>query len=967
MVLFCIGELVARAWLTSPSAQDFDAELGWVWQPGATIYNGSEGGARLVINEHGLNDEAIGDAGYRTRILALGNSFTEAIQVPRAANFTTELERLTGADVVNLGRSAMTAAHYPIVLDRFMWTAPDRALVVVGEGDLTNILSDRVQVTRNPHGQITALRPVMEGKDQLKENFAPMLERSALMTWMMPRTKPVIMGWVSRWRGESTADAPPAEDPNAWIEASERLAFVLKTLNSRVPTTVVDLPHLRFLPGRKVSFVAEAERQAYRAAAAKAGVPYIDTYEALKAAYEDSGQPGYGFSNLTIGHGHLNEAGHSAVAKAIAAHLGSSHKPSGPPSAKPPGAEPRSRISAVWANDGGEKIIRRELRASKNPKAAHNTVWDGKIIQLFGAQNEVLSLNLVLEAKDTTARAVSVSFETLKGPGGNIGSQRRLGNGVFDFRGRNIELFFVRYLQIKGLSSLTWGNYDERHAPKPFRRPHNNHGIAKGTWEDRPHADAFYPDIAVPLEIVDRFNIPAATNQSIFADIYIPVGTQPGIYRGRVEVREAGKLTYTLPVSLEVLGFALPDRPHNKVMVQLGYSDPNLRYLGVEYPNEDKLAAEKTVRDRHFMMAHRHRIDLIDANHGPQPWTQDAPRPAWKDRLTGALFTAAHGYDGPGVGTPNAVFSIGTYGSWSWKDQGESGMHTHTDAWASWFAANAPETEVFLYLADESSDTPRIERWARWMRTNAGPGAAVLGLATIPLPSAVKKTPSLDVPTSSLLVGKKKAWAQALAAVRKDPRKRYYMYNGARPACGSMALEDDGIALRMNGWVQYKFDIDRWFYWESTYYKNYQGGMGQTNVFQQAHTFGGRPDRSEAFGEAGWNYTNGDGVLFYPGTDTQFPSDSYGLGGPIASLRLKHMRRGVQDADYLALAAKVDKAAVDALVKRMIPKVLWEYGVDNPIDPTYKHTDVSWSNDPAVWEKARRELATIIARGAPGR
>ena len=135
---------------------------------------------------------------------------------------------------------------------------------------------------------------------------------------------------------------------------------------------------------------------------------------------------------------------------------------------------------------------------------------------------------------------------------------------------------------------------------------------------------------------------------------------------------------------------------------------------------------------------------------------------------------------------------------------------------------------------------------------------------------------------------------------------------------GSFAIEDDGVALRQLPWAQYKKHIQRWFYWESTYYNNFQGGTGESNVFKDAHTFGGLGGRDEIIGETGPNYTNGDGVLFYPGTDRVFPAESYGLDGPIASLRLKHWRRGIQDVDYLALAHKVAPAKAGAILQRLV-------------------------------------------------
>jgi hypothetical protein len=192
------------------------------------------------------------------------------------------------------------------------------------------------------------------------------------------------------------------------------------------------------------------------------------------------------------------------------------------------------------------------------------------------------------------------------------------------------------------------------------------------------------------------------------------------------------------------------------------------------------------------------------------------------------------------------------------------------------------------------------------------------------------------------------------------PPKGIYMYNGKRPANGSFATEDDGVALRELAWAQYKKNVDRWYYWEATYYNDYQGGRGETNVFQTAATFSGAISNSASLGQTGWNHSNGDGLLFYPGTDTVFPAESLGLEGPVASLRLKHWRRGIQDVDYIALAHAVNPALTQAVVNRMVPKALWDYGIANPSDPTYVRTDISWSIDPEDWEQARADLANII-------
>ena len=641
--------------------------------------------------------------------------------------------------------------------------------------------------------------------------------------------------------------------------------------------------------------------------------------------------------------------------------------PGGPPPGAPPRERVPSKLAAVWATEGGDKVAQEELRVSRDKLDVKSEVWDGQGVRVMSARNEVVGFVLVLEAGSKAVEKVSVELNELKGPGGaSLASAPPDPERIFDWTQRQIELFYVRYLPLKGLSLLPWEHYDERHVPVKLRRKfEKTRGKGIGTWRDRPWAGKSVPDIAVPMEVVGAFDIASERSQCVWVDIFVPKTARPGTYMGTVTIRVAGKATRQVPVSLQVWKFELPDVPRLGTMVQLGYADVNQRYLGQKYPTPGVFAkAARRIRDRHFLVAHRHKLQLIDANEGPEPWTKDAPRDDWRPRLDGSLFTPAYGYDGPGIGRGNGVFSVGTYGSWSWKNEGKTGMWAHTDAWARWFETYAPETEAFLYLIDESSEFEKIEKWAQWMAQNPGPGKRLLSMATIGLPDAVKRTPSLQAPTASLKVGKTGSWERAARKLAADPSKRLWLYNGGRPACGTLALEDDGVALRQIGWTAFKKNVSRWFFWESTYYNNFQGGMGQTNVFRQAHTFGTRSSVDPSLGETGWNYMNGDGVLFYPGTDALFPADSYGVMGPFASLRLKYLRRGVQDADYLALAHAIAPKRTAAIVERMIPKVLWDYGVDSQTDPTYKHTDISWSADAQVWESARRELGRMIDAAA---
>ena len=156
-------------------------------------------------------------------------------------------------------------------------------------------------------------------------------------------------------------------------------------------------------------------------------------------------------------------------------------------------------------------------------------------------------------------------------------------------------------------------------------------------------------------------------------------------------------------------------------------------------------------------------------------------------------------------------------------------------------------------------------------------------------------------------------------------------------------------------------------FWESTYYDSYQaGGPGNTNVFTTAQTFGMLPSAhhqrsNPIYGQVSCTSANGNGVLIYPGTDNVFPAYSSGISGPIASLRLKHWRRGIQDVDYLTLANAINPTAVAKLVNRMVPSVLCERQcVDPKNDCTYTYSPISWTIRPDDWEAARAQLAHII-------
>jgi hypothetical protein len=158
---------------------------------------------------------------------------------------------------------------------------------------------------------------------------------------------------------------------------------------------------------------------------------------------------------------------------------------------------------------------------------------------------------------------------------------------------------------------------------------------------------------------------------------------------------------------------------------------------------------------------------------------------------------------------------------------------------------------------------------------------------------------------------------------RKTRGERFWTYNGRPPRAGSMILDTDGAALRTWGWIAERYDIELWYAWEGLYFSDRYNRGGPTDVMLDPLTFDERSRGGDDFG-------NGDGLLAYP--------------GPVASLRLKALRRGLEDRLLLRrLSACGGAEEARTIARRVVPRALGEAS-GSP----------SWSIEEPVWESARR-------------
>ena len=172
---------------------------------------------------------------------------------------------------------------------------------------------------------------------------------------------------------------------------------------------------------------------------------------------------------------------------------------------------------------------------------------------------------------------------------------------------------------------------------------------------------------------------------------------------------------------------------------------------------------------------------------------------------------------------------------------------------------------------------------------------------------------------------------------------RFWTYNGRPPRAGNMTIDKPGTALRTWGWIGARYDIGLWYAWEGMYYSdryNLGPGAPPTDVLHN-------PLNDDERHKGGHDWGNGDGLLMYP--------------GPVPSLRLKALRRGLQDRLLLRrLASCGPEGAAEsaALARRMVPAALGAVAADQP---------QTWPDDEQSWETARNDILDAILSSCPRR
>lgn len=435
---------------------------------------------------------------------------------------------------------------------------------------------------------------------------------------------------------------------------------------------------------------------------------------------------------------------------------------------------------------------------------------------------------------------------------------------------------------------------------------------AAGDWPD-----ALIPDVDPYLRQKRNafpFDVPAGETRAIWVDVLVPQSAAPGDYRGVIEILAAGRVVGTVAITLHVGSFALPSTATLASAYFLEWNQPCQAHTGTHSCGPDfNVARGSEKRALYLRSALDHRFTIASPHFQP-PFGGGAEH---FDRIilpyvNGSAPTRLPGARATSVRIDNDVRTR------QW--------------WLTYAARQGFIDRLFSYEVDEPGN--QVAEWVRLIASadafrRHDPTARTIITSTIQQADAHGATGSVDIfapvinyldnkPGTGLFEGDQtRAYAAWRAA---DPRHRLWGYESCMShgcgTCGSVhadphyqgwpqkVIDATAVQNRCFPWLAFRFGLEGELYY---------------NVAERLDVAWER-DGLCAFSGAG------DGTLFYPGKPSV-------IGGeddiPIESIRMKLIREGMEDYEYLHQARARHGGKVTDLAVRMVPHA---YSCDLPAD-----------------------------------
>ena len=400
--------------------------------------------------------------------------------------------------------------------------------------------------------------------------------------------------------------------------------------------------------------------------------------------------------------------------------------------------------------------------------------------------------------------------------------------------------------------------------------PSNIEG-AVGPWPDPliPGVDAYFGETRSAFP----FDVPAGELRGIWIEVFVPPGTEAGSYTGTVSVSGIGLPETSIAVSLRVRGFEIPSTATLKSAFGVRWN-VCASHLGSYEACGDAGIEQYQVMYGQAALDHRVTLESV-VYYGPDgtDWTRfDATYGPMLDgtagtRLSGARLTTLRVMTG---------------------DAGQMALwHDHFDE-RGWL------DRLFDYTCDEP---PAGCGWDEIpARAAAAHGAGIRTLVTTDIDEVNDRGLHDDIDILVPVVNYMHPRDESSRRPDYDgfltggEDKELWMYQSCMShGCGDGCVETAGDWY--TGWPSYMIDTsalqNRAMQWIAFIYD-----IGGELYFATTH------DLPTAWDDQCDFSGNGDGTLFYPGTPDRIGGSSH---IPVESIRLKLIREGMEDFEYLSL------------------------------------------------------------------
>lgn len=283
-----------------------DPELGLLGKPGLII-QGREGFSIGRINSHYVRgaDFDVNDASKR-RIVVLGDSYTEAIQVSEAETFVQTAQRMFAEEgrpdvqMINAGRSAKSPPYYIATGRAWMRRLnSDFAILQLDERDFTADFYDssaEAYAKRDGDNFILIRKPPKQSRGGRYAHYSSVaLRLMRALEERSPSPRPPL---------ETSA----FEKETRWFMREARRIFP--------HLAVVYIPAMKYHNRETLGKLTPLE-VSLQAAAKAEGVPYLNMRPYYARYFLETKQPCHGFDNTVPGTGHINRYGHRLLGEEL--------------------------------------------------------------------------------------------------------------------------------------------------------------------------------------------------------------------------------------------------------------------------------------------------------------------------------------------------------------------------------------------------------------------------------------------------------------------------------------------------------------------------------------------------------------------------------------------------------------------------------------------------------------------------